>query len=113
MVPHLWIKECLDLFGVVENIKTLLVRSMDKGRVMLCAGNSKLGEADTKREPFSPSVFDSALIPLSLILRRAKAAYEFPGSREKINHFLFMDGLKLYGRNENELDLLVQTICIF
>ena len=24
MVPHLWIKECLDLFGVAENIKTLL-----------------------------------------------------------------------------------------
>ena len=22
MVPHLWIKECLDLLGVAENIKT-------------------------------------------------------------------------------------------
>ena len=23
MVPHSWIKECLDLFGVAENITTL------------------------------------------------------------------------------------------
>ena len=109
MVPHLWIKGCLDLFGVAENIKTLLVHSMDKWREMLCAGNSKLGEADTKRDSLSPS----ALIPLSLILRKAKATYEFPGSKEKINHFLFMDGLKLYSRNENELDSLVQAIRIF
>ena len=37
MVPHSWIEECLDLFGVAENIKTLLVNSMEKWRVMLCA----------------------------------------------------------------------------
>ena len=30
MVPHSSIKECLDLFGVAENIKTLLVNSMEK-----------------------------------------------------------------------------------
>ena len=37
MVPHLWIIECLDLFGVVKNIKSLLVSSMDKWKVMLCS----------------------------------------------------------------------------
>ena len=30
MVPHLWIIECLDLFRVAENIKSLLVNSMEK-----------------------------------------------------------------------------------
>ena len=29
MVPHSWIIKCLDLFGVVENIKSLLVTSME------------------------------------------------------------------------------------
>ena len=82
---------------------------------MLCAGNSELGEADTKRGIFqrdslSPLVFVLALIPLSLILRKVKAAYEFSGSKEKINHLLFMDDLKLYSRNEKGLDSLVQTI---
>ena len=28
MVPHSWIIECLDLFGVAENIKSLLVNSI-------------------------------------------------------------------------------------
>ena len=30
MVPHSWITECLDLFGVTENINSLLVNSMEK-----------------------------------------------------------------------------------
>ena len=48
-----------------------------------------------------------------MILRKAKTAYEFSGSKEKISHLLFMDDLKLYSRNEKELDSLVQTILIF
>ena len=44
MVPHSSIIECLDLFGVAENIKSLLV----KWKVMLCSGNSELGEVEIK-----------------------------------------------------------------
>ena len=39
MVPHLLIKECLELFGATEDIKSLFVNSMEKWRVMLCARN--------------------------------------------------------------------------
>ena len=38
-------------------------------------------------------MFALALIPLSLILKNAKAAHEFSESKEKINHLLFMDDL--------------------
>ena len=58
-------------------------------------------------------MFVLALIPLSLILRKAKAAYEFSESKEKINHLLFMDDLKLYSRSEKVLDSLVQTARVF
>ena len=81
MVPHSWIIECLDLFGVAKNIKGFLVNSMEKWKVMLCSGNSELGEDEIKRGIFqgdslSPLVFVLALIPLSLILRKAKAAFK-------------------------------------
>ena len=46
MVPHSWIIECLDLFGVAENIKSLLVNSMEKWKVMLRSGNSASGEVE-------------------------------------------------------------------
>ena len=82
---------------------------------MLCSGNSELGEVEIKRGisqvSLSSLVFVLALIPLRLILRKGKAAYEFSESKEKINHLLFMDDLKLYSRSEKELDSLVQTVC--
>ena len=118
MVPHLWMIECLDLFGVAENMKNLLVNSMEKWKVMLCSKNYELGEVEIKRGIFqgdslSALVFVLALIPLSLILRKAKAAYEFSESKEKINHLLFMYDLKLCSRSEKGLESLVQTVCVF
>ena len=91
---------------------------MEKWKVMLCSGNSELGEVEIKRGIFvgdslSPLVFVLALIPLSLILRKAKAAYEFSESKEKINLLLFVDNLKLNCQSEKVLDSLVQTVRVF
>ena len=58
-------------------------------------------------------MFVLAYIPLSLILRKVKAAYEFSESKQKINHLLFMNDLKLYSRSEKGLDSLVQTVHVF
>ena len=89
MVPHSWIIECLDLFGVAENIKSSLVNRMERWKVMLCSGNSEFSEVEIKRHIFqgdslSPLVFVLALIPLSLILRKVKAAYEFPEAKRRL-----------------------------
>ena len=51
-VPHSWIIESLDLFGVSENIKSLLMYSIEKWKVMLCSGNSELGEVDINQGIF-------------------------------------------------------------
>ena len=92
MVQHSRVIECLDLFGVAENIKSLLMNSMEKWKVILCSGNSEFGEVEIKRGIFqgdslSPLVFVLELIPLSLILRKTKAACGFSESKEKINLF--------------------------
>ena len=52
MVSHSWIIECLDLCGVIENIKSLLVNSIEQWKVMICSGNSALGEVEIKRGIF-------------------------------------------------------------
>ena len=95
-----------------------MVNNMEKGKLMLYSGNSELGEVEIKRGIFqgdslSSLVFDLALILLSLVLRKAKAGYEFSESKEKINHILLMDDLKLYSRSEKGLDSLVLTIRVF
>ena len=72
----------LELFRVAENIKSLLVNSMEKWKVMLCSGNSELGKVEIKRgifqgESLSPLVFVLALSPISFIVRKAKVASVF------------------------------------
>ena len=81
VVPHSWLIERLDLFGVAENIKSLLVNSMEKWKVMLCSGEVQIKCGIFQGDSLSPVVvFVLALIPLSLILRKPKAAYEFSES---------------------------------
>ena len=50
------------------------------------------------------------MIPLILILRKVKAGYEFRGNQLKINHLLYMDDLKQFGKNEEQIDSLVRTV---
>ena len=95
MAPHSRIIEPLDLYKVIENINSLLVNSMAKWKVIF-SGNSDLSEVEIKRGIFqrdslSPLVFILVLIPLSLNLRKSKAAYEFSERKENINYlFLWM-----------------------
>ena len=53
------------------------------------------------------------MIPLSLLLRKVKACYEWGRKKFKLNHLLFMDDLKLFGKSEDQIDSLVQTVFIF
>ena len=81
MVPNSWIVESLDLFGVAENIKSLLVNSIEEWKGILCSGNCELDEVEIKSALFrgdslSPLMFVLALLPLSLVLKKAKVGYE-------------------------------------
>ena len=59
-------------------------------------------------------LFIICLLPLSVILKEAKQGYDLDRSSSgKINHMLYMDDLKLYGKSKNELESLVQTVRIF
>jgi len=65
-------------------------------------------------DSLSPLLFFIALIPLKNELNRADCGYQVHGTDRKISHLLYMEDLKLLGRNENVLKneiKIVQTIC--
>ena len=60
-----------------------------------------------------PLLFCIALIPLTNELNRVDCGYQVHGTERKISHLLYIDDLKLSGRNENDLNngmKIVQTI---
>ena len=115
MVPHSWIIKCMTIFGVASNVTKLLENSMKGWRTELSSGGVRLGDVNIRRgifqgDSFTPLLFVLSLIPLTLLLRKVKAGYDLGDKNGVINHLLFMDDLKVYGKNQNQVDTLVQTI---
>ena len=53
------------------------------------------------------------MTPLSLLSRKVKASYEWCRKEFTLNYLLFMDDLKLFGKNDVQIDRLVQTVFTF
>ena len=118
MVPHSWILETLKLTGVAENIRDLLKRTMSNWKTVLTSSGQELGEVGIRRGIFqgdtlSPLLFVVAMIPLSYLLNKETMGYKFGEEGKKINHLLFMDDLKLYGGNREEVEELVGVVSKF
>ena len=118
MVPHSWLKKCMMMFGVAENMRKVLGNSMQKWKIELTTGGQKLGTVRIRRgiyqrDSLSPLLFVLALTPMSLVLREVKAGYQLGDLRGKVSQRLFMDDLKLYKQTEKQIDALVNTVRIF
>ena len=92
-VLHSWINDCLELFGIANNAKNVLEKSMEQWKLSL--------------------LFVLSMVPLSLILRKVNASYECWKKEYKLNHMLFMDYLKLLFKSEEQMDALVRTVHVF
>ena len=117
MVPHSWILKTLELVGTARNIIELLKKSMQSWRTVLFSEKNRLGKGNIRRGIFqgdslSPLLFVVAYIPVTIIFRKLKQGYSFGKGKERLNHLLFMDDLKLYGSNDNEIDSLVKVVKI-
>jgi len=68
--------------------------------------NAATTHSDMKRNiprGLLPLLFYIALIPLTNALNKADCGYQIHGTERKISHLLYMDDLKLLGRNENDV----------
>ena len=118
MVPHSWILKCLEMVGAAKNIISTISNSMVNWKTVLTLGGTVLGQVDIKRGIFqgdslSPLLFIVIMLPLTLVLRKMRAGYRLTKDATPINHLLFMDDLKLYGVNKDQLDSLIQVVRIF
>ena len=64
-----------------------------------------------QRDSLSPLLFCLAVVPLSYELNNTGYGYSI--YEEKLNHLSYMDNLKLYGKNDYELEGLLRTVKAF
>ena len=118
MVPHSWIINSLKMYKISDEVINFIDKTMKTWRVKLIAGGRRLAEAKIQRGIFqrdalSPLLFIIAMMPLNHILRKCTAGYKLNRSQEKVNHLMYMDDIKLFAKNEKELETLIHTVRIY
>ena len=53
------------------------------------------------------------MMPLDQILKKSTGRYKLSKSQENINHLIKMDDFKLFAKNENKSETLIQAVRIF
>ena len=79
------------------------------------ASLEKLGvdiRTDFQSDSLSPLLLALYMIPLTWLLRRAMAGFEWGNKEFKLNHLLFMNDLKLFAKSKNQIDSLLR-LCIY
>ena len=81
-VLHSLINECMKLFGIADNVRNFLGKSMEQWKLSMTSNGEDLGEVEVKRgifqgESLSPLLSVLIMVPLSLILRKVNASYEW------------------------------------
>ena len=103
------------MLGIADSVRSFLKKSRKKEKLLLSSNELDLCEVDVDRGIFQgdsllPLIFVIYMIPLSLLLRKVKAFYEWGRIEFKINHLLFKYDLKLFGKSDDQIDSLVQTV---
>ena len=118
MVPQSWILHCLKMYKISHEVINFIEQTMQTWRVELTAGGRSIAETKIQRGIFpgdtlSPLLFIIAMMPLKHILRKCAAEYKLSRSQEKINHLMYMDDIKLFAKNEKELETLIHVVRIY
>ena len=115
MVPHSCIITAMGMVDVADSIKGLVKQNMNRWKTNLYADGKLLGSVPIRRgifqgDSFSPLLFVIALLPLTHILRDTGMGYQLAKNGAKVHHLFFMDDLKLYGKNEKQINSLIKTM---
>ena len=119
-VPHDWILKSLELYKLSPVLINFLKTSMSLwGTTVFLNSTKETIKSDRidincgifQGDSLSPLLFCLALIPLTSELNQTSYGYKIGES--KINHLFYMDDLKLYAKDDKELEGLLHTVKSF
>ena len=107
MIPHSWLIDCLEIYGAEENTIRFLKNTMPSWKTILTSSGTRLAEANIRRrDSLSPLLFIVAMIPMTRVLERMEVGYQLKKGGSRINHLIFVDDIKLFGKGTKEIDTL-------
>ena len=119
-VPHEWIIRSFELCGISPVLIHFLKSCMSLWETNLHLSHSngtvtssgiQINCGIFQGDSISPLLFCLALIPLSQLLNDTGYGYRI--ENRKINHLFYMDDLKIYAKDDAELEKLLDTVKTF
>ena len=116
-VPHKWILKSLEIYKVSPMIRSFLQQAMTQWTTKLILTHSdgicvserlSIDRGIFQGDSLSPLLFCLALVPISSELKSTTYGYKI--QNKTVSHLLYMDDLKLYGKNDEQLQGLVETV---
>ena len=106
----------LGLVQVSENIVEFIRKSMKNWNTNLTSCGEYLANIDIRRVIFqgdslSPILFVICMTPLIQMLKKVISCFTLKNG-EKLNHFLFVDALKIFAKSERKVNGLALTVQI-
>ena len=106
------------MYKISYEFINFIEETMKTRRLELTTGGRSIAETKIQRgifqgEALSPLLFIIAMMSLNHILRKCTAGYKLSRLQEKINHLMYMDDIKIFAKNEKELETLIHTVRIY
>ena len=106
------------MYKISNEVLNFIEKTMKTCKVELTVRERSLVEAKVHRgiyqgDNLSPLLFISAMMPFNHILRKYTAGYKLSRYQEKINHQMYKNDIKLYAKNEKELETLIHAFRIY
>ena len=103
------------MYKTSHEVINFIEKTMKTWKVELTAGGRSIAKWKVQRRIYqgnalSPLLFTTAMMPLNHILRKRTAGYKFRKSKENINHLMYMNDIKLFAKNEKELENVIHAI---
>ena len=97
------------MYKISYKIINFIDKTTKTWRVELTTGGRSLAETKIQRgisqgDALPPLLFIIVMMPLNHILRKCTAGYKLSRSQEKMNPLMYMDDIKLFAKNEKELE---------
>jgi len=116
-MPHSWIPECSEMYKINRTLAAFIRNSMGLWKTTLEFNSKPIAQVPTKcgiyqGDALPPLLFCICLNPLSQIIDKTGYGYRIRNGIT-ISQLLYMDDIKLYAKNERDIDSLIHITRIF
>ncbi|KAL1446706.1 hypothetical protein WDU94_005608 [Cyamophila willieti] len=122
-IPHSWLLKTLEIYKIDPVIINFLTKTMEEWRTKIYLTPTKEQAIETDEIKINTGIFQGdalsaiwfclCLNPLSKTLNRTKYGYQIKNqgnTHHTINHLLYMDDIKLYAHDDNEMKELLKIV---